>query len=49
MKPKILIIEDEISISELVKYNLEKNNYSVDVCVMESLQLIKFLAMLNMT
>ena len=32
MKPKILIIEDEISISELVKYNLEKNNYSVDVC-----------------
>ena len=32
MKPKILIIEDEISISELVKYNLEKNNYIVDVC-----------------
>lgn len=29
MKQKILVIEDEMHIQELLKYNLEKNNYAV--------------------
>ena len=32
MKPKILIIEDEISIVELLKYNLTASGFDVDVC-----------------
>ena len=30
MKPKILLIEDEASIVELVKYNLSKNDFIVE-------------------
>lgn len=31
MRPKILIIEDELSLVELISYNLVKNGYDVDV------------------
>ena len=31
MRPKILIIEDELSLVELITYNLKKNGYDVDV------------------
>jgi two-component system phosphate regulon response regulator PhoB len=31
MRPKILIIEDELSLVELISYNLKKNGYDVDV------------------
>ena len=31
MKPKILIIDDEIHIVELIKFNLENSGYEVDV------------------
>ena len=31
MRPKILIIEDELSLVELISYNLKKNEYDVDV------------------
>ena len=29
MKKKILIVEDEINITELIKYNLEKEGFSI--------------------
>ena len=32
MKPKILVIEDEVSIVELLKYNLTASGFGVDVC-----------------
>ena len=32
MKPKILVIEDEVSIVELLKYNLTASGFDVDVC-----------------
>jgi two-component system phosphate regulon response regulator PhoB len=32
MKPKILVIEDEVSIVELLKYNLTASGFVVDVC-----------------
>ena len=31
MKTKILVVEDELSISELIKFNLEKSGYEVVV------------------
>jgi len=31
MKQKILVIEDEANIQELLKYNLEKNGYEVTI------------------
>ena len=31
MRPKILMIEDELSLVELITYNLKKNGYDVDV------------------
>ena len=31
MRPKILIIEDELSLVELITYNLKKNGYDVYV------------------
>lgn len=31
MKPKILIIDDEIHIVELIKFNLETSGYEVDI------------------
>ena len=31
MKPKILLVEDESSIIELIKYNLLKSDFLVDV------------------
>ena len=33
MKAKILVIEDELPIVELLKYNLSKANYDVDYCL----------------
>ena len=33
MRAKILVIEDEISIVELLKYNLSKAGYDVDHCL----------------
>ena len=33
MKAKILIVEDELSIVELLKYNLSKAGYDVDYCL----------------
>ena len=33
MKAKILVIEDELPIVELLKYNLSKSNYDVDYCL----------------
>lgn len=30
MKTKVLLIEDDLSITELVRYNLERANYSID-------------------
>ena len=31
MKPKILIIDDEIHIVELIRFNLETSGYEVDI------------------
>lgn len=31
MKPKVLVVEDERPIAEIIKYNLEKEGYSVNV------------------
>ena len=33
MKTKILVIDDEMHIVELLKFNLEMSNYEVDYCV----------------
>ena len=30
MKPRVLIIEDEAALLALLRYNLEKENYTVD-------------------
>ncbi len=40
MDRKILIVEDEVSISELLKYNLIKNGFHVD-CVYDGLNIIE--------